>query len=49
MSYESLRHLADSWGLVYLFAVFLGAILYAFRPGGKKAAQEAAQIPLKDD
>lgn len=49
MSYENLRHLADSWGLVYLFALFFGAILYAFRPGGKKAAQEAAQIPFKDD
>lgn len=49
MDYESMRHLADSWGLVYLFTIFLGAVLYTFRPNGKIAAQEAAQIPLKED
>ncbi len=49
MDYETLRHAADSWGLVYLFVLFVGVIAYTFRPGGKKSADEAAQIPLKDD
>lgn len=49
MDYETLRHAADSWGLVYLFVLFVGVIAYTFRPGGKKAADEAANIPLKED
>ena len=49
MDYETFRHAADSWGLVYLVVVFLGAVAYAYRPGGKKAADEAARIPLDED
>ena len=49
MDYETLRHAADSWGLVYLVVLFVGVIAYTFRPGGKKAADEAANIPLKED
>ena len=47
--YESMRQFADSWGLVYLMAVFIGVILYTFRPGSKKSAQEIAHIPLRED
>lgn len=49
MDYETLRHAADSWGLLYLFVLFVGVIAYTFRPGGKKAAEDAANIPLKED
>lgn len=49
MEYESFRHFADSWGLVYLVVVFVGVILYTFRPGSKKVADEIAQIPLKEE
>ncbi len=49
MDYETLRHAADSWGLLYLFVLFIAVIAFTFRPGGKKAADEAAQIPLKED
>jgi len=49
MEYENLRQFADSWGLVYLVAVFVGVVLYTFRPGSKKGAQEIAQIPLRED
>lgn len=49
MEYENLRHFADSWGLVYLFALFVIAILFTFRPGSRKHADEAAQIPLKEN
>jgi cytochrome c oxidase cbb3-type subunit 4 len=44
-----MRHFADSWGLVFMFAVFVGVVLFTLRPGGKKAAERAAQIPLKED
>lgn len=46
--YSTLRQLADSWGLVYLVAVFVGVIVFTFRPGTKKRAEEIAQIPFKE-
>ena len=48
-TYTAMRHFADSWGLVFLFVVFVGAILFMFRPGGKDAAERAAQIPFQED
>ncbi len=49
LDYENLRLLADSWGLVYLTAVFVIAVLITFRPGSKKIAEETARIPLRED
>lgn len=49
MEYENLRQFADSWGLVYLHALFVIAILFTFRPGSRRHANDAAQIPLKED
>ena len=48
MDYNTLRHLADSWGLVAMFAFFVAAAAFAFRPGSKQRYEEAARIPLKD-
>jgi cytochrome c oxidase cbb3-type subunit 4 len=48
MTYDSLRHFADSWGLVYLFAVFIGVGLFLLRPGARQRARDAAMIPLRD-
>jgi cytochrome c oxidase cbb3-type subunit 4 len=49
MDYESLRQIADSWGLLYLVIIFVAVVAITYRPGGRKAADEAAQIPLKED
>lgn len=49
MDYQTLRTFADSWGLLFLVIVFVVAVIYTFRPGSKKVADEIAQIPLKDD
>lgn len=49
MDYGIFREFADSWGLVYLFAVWLGVLVMLFLPGAKKRAIDAASIPLKDD
>jgi cytochrome c oxidase cbb3-type subunit 4 len=49
MDYHTRRAFADSWGLLFLALFFVGVILFAFRPGSRKTAEEAAQIPLKDD
>ncbi|MCB1517548.1 MAG: cbb3-type cytochrome c oxidase subunit 3 [Hyphomicrobiaceae bacterium] len=49
MDYNAFRHFADSWGLLYMFAVFVGVIVLLFLPGAKRRASEAANIPLNDD
>lgn len=48
-TYESLRHLADSWGLAVMFLVFLGLIAWPFRPGAKKDNDAAANMIFADD
>jgi cytochrome c oxidase cbb3-type subunit 4 len=48
-TYTAMRHFADSWGLLFMVLIFLGVVVYAFRPGSRKDADEAARIPLKDD
>ncbi|WP_269933156.1 cbb3-type cytochrome oxidase subunit 3 [Aminobacter sp. HY435] len=49
MDYNTLRHFADSWGLLAMMIFFIGAVLFALRPGSREAAERAAQIPLKED
>lgn len=49
MDYSTFREFADSWGLLYLFALFVGVILFTFRSGSKKQAEEIAKIPFKED
>lgn len=49
MDYETARQLADTWGLVFLVALFVGVVAFAFRPGTRKKYDEAAKIPLRDD
>ena len=49
MDYSTFREIADSWGLLYLFLLFVGIVIYTFRPGSKKTADEIAQIPLKEE
>lgn len=48
-TYTAMRHFADSWGLLAMTLFFVGTVLFTLRPGGKKSAAEAADIPLKDD
>ncbi len=47
--YDTLRHFADSWGLLYMLAIFLAVALFLFRPGARRHAEQAASIPLRDD
>lgn len=49
MDYSTFREFSDSWGLLYLFALFVGVILFTFRPGSGKKAQDIANIPFKED
>lgn len=49
MDYETLRHFADSWGLLFLFLVFVGIVAWVYRRGARKKYDEQAEIPFKRD
>ena len=49
MDYETVAAFARTWGLVYLFALFIGVLIYALNPFSKKKFDDAAQIPFKED
>ena len=48
-TYTALRQFADSWALLAMALFFIGVVIFAFRPGSREQADEAAHIPLKDD
>lgn len=48
-TYGFLRFIADSWALVALTAVFLGVILFAYRPGSKRLHDDAAAAIFRND
>jgi cytochrome c oxidase cbb3-type subunit 4 len=48
-TYTAMRQFADSWALLAMTLFFLGVVAFIFRPGAKKAADDAAAIPLKED
>ena len=48
-TYSFLRHLADSWVLLALFLFFLGAILFAWRPGSRPLHDDAGRVPFRHD
>ncbi|MEL6921246.1 MAG: cbb3-type cytochrome c oxidase subunit 3, partial [Pseudomonadota bacterium] len=37
------------WGLLYLFLIFCGVIIYSLRPGIQQTVDDAASIPFKED
>ncbi|MBC2665635.1 cbb3-type cytochrome c oxidase subunit 3 [Novosphingobium flavum] len=47
--YDTLRHLADSWGLVVMTAVFLCLCAWPFRPGARRANETAATMIFEDE
>lgn len=49
LDYHNMRAFADSWGLVYMMAVFIGVVVWVFRPGSRKINDDAARIPFKED
>jgi cytochrome c oxidase cbb3-type subunit 4 len=48
MSYDSLRHFADSWGLVIMALVYLGCVGWVFLPRNRQRNKDAANIIFKD-
>ncbi len=47
-TYELLRQIADSWGLLAMTWVFLLLILWPFRPGARRHYQDAATSIFED-
>lgn len=49
MDYSLMREFADSWGLIYLFALFVGIVIFTFRPGSKQNADRIARMLFGKD
>jgi cytochrome c oxidase cbb3-type subunit IV len=49
MTYDDFSYFAQTWGLGYLFLLFVLVLIYALRPSSKKKFEQAANIPLKED
>ena len=49
MIYDTLRHLADSYGLIFLGMLFLGLIAWTFRKGARRANARAANMIFQQD
>lgn len=49
MSYDTLRHLADSWGLVAMGTIFLVLVGWAFRPGAAAHHKRASTMIFENE
>jgi len=48
-TYEALRHIADSWGLLAMVIAFVIFVAWPFRPGARDHNHDAANVIFKDD
>lgn len=48
MSYDALRHFADSYGLLVMAVVWLAFVAWAFRPGARRRSRDAANMIFRD-
>lgn len=49
MTYDAMRHFADSYGLLFMGGVYLILCAWALRPGARERSRTAAALILKDD
>ncbi|MAU40522.1 MAG: CcoQ/FixQ family Cbb3-type cytochrome c oxidase assembly chaperone [Kordiimonas sp.] len=49
LTHADVAAFAQSWGLVYLFILFIGTVVYALWPSNKKKFNDAANLPLSED
>ena len=47
--YGLMREFADSWALLALFAIFIGVVLFVFRPGARAAQEDAAESIFRNE
>ena len=48
MNYDALRHLADSWGLVFMGLLWLAFIGWTFLPQNRSRNRDAAHMIFED-
>ncbi|MDO7834363.1 cbb3-type cytochrome c oxidase subunit 3 [Sphingobium sp. HBC34] len=48
MSYDALRHFADSWGLVFMGASYIVLVGWHFLPRGRRQSRDAATMIFTD-
>jgi cytochrome c oxidase cbb3-type subunit IV len=49
MDYKTMSEIAETWGLVYMFVLFAGVLVYTLRPKSKARFERDARIPLNED
>lgn len=49
MTYDQIRHLADSWGLVFMALLFIGLNGWTFRKGAGARHRDAATMIFRED
>lgn len=49
MTYEEVKALAATAGLIIFITLFAGVLIYAFWPGNRKRFEKARSIPLEKD
>ncbi|TNE34845.1 MAG: cbb3-type cytochrome c oxidase subunit 3 [Alphaproteobacteria bacterium] len=49
MDYHAMSHFAQSYGLLYLFGLFIIVLAYALWPRNKEKFDKAARLPLEDE
>ena len=48
-TYSFLREFADSWALLALVLIFVGVVVFVFRPGSRKLHDDAANSIFRND
>jgi cytochrome c oxidase cbb3-type subunit 4 len=48
-TYAFFSHFAQTWGMIYFFAIFLAVLAYALWPSRQKQFDEQARVPLRED
>jgi len=48
-TYDTMRHFADTWVLVFMTVVFVGVVAWVLRPGSRKSYRDQAEIPFRHD
>ena len=48
-TYDMLRHMADSWGLLAMLVAFIALAAWPFLPGMRQKNHEAATMIFKDE
>lgn len=48
--YDTLRHFADTWGMVGMGLIFIGIVLWLFvRPRASEYYRDQAEIPFRNE